>query len=799
MFKNYLKITFRNLWRNKLYALINVLGLATGLTCAVLLSLYIQDELSFDQYHQNADNLYRIESDIKYSDKSINIAVSPALLSVELQKKNPNVLSSARVSNIEPKILKVDKQKFHQKGLFYADPTIGEVFTFETIVGNLSKALTAPYSIVLNETLASKIFTSPQAALGKTIILDDEVRYTVSGVLKDIPKNSHFQPQALISMSTYKKTSKYFVKWNSSNTATYVKLKPNIDPKTVEATLEAIYRQHMYHRKHAAKRTMYLRPVTDIHLHARTDGDYAIVGNIQVVHIFMAIALLILLIACANYMNLATARSVERAKEVGIRKVVGSHRNQLIQQFLVEAVLLSFLAFLLSLSILELILPGFNQLTGKDLSMQYATQPQRIVGLLGITVFTGLISGSFPAFMLSSFKPYQVLKGKFSHSKRGNSVRKGLVVFQFCISMIMIIGTLTVYRQMTYVKTKSHGLDKEQLLSLSIMKDYALEKYPVLQQKLLQSPGVVSVSGASGSIANDSFNERGMKIEQSNGEQQRYSVQHYFVDKDYLKTMGMQLIKGRNFSPTRASDYDKAVVVNEAMVRKLGWKNPIGKKIDYSFGKKPKAKVIGVVKDFHLESLYKPIAPIALRFTPADHSETYFAHLKVRPENLSQTLAYVKKTWDEIYPNYPYNGEFLDQRFAQAYQADQKRGKTFLLFSILAVFIACLGLFGLASFTARQRVKEIGIRKVLGASIPQILALLSSGFVRLILISSLIAFPIAYYLMSQWLQSFAYRTGIHWSVFLLTGVATLLITLLTVSLQSLRVARVNPVQVLKDE
>ncbi|OJJ21724.1 hypothetical protein BKI52_14580 [marine bacterium AO1-C] len=799
MFKNYLKITLRNLWRNKLYAVINVLGLAVGLICAVLLYLYIQDELSFDQYHQNAENIYRIESDLQYADKSLNLAVVPGLLAPELQKKNAGVMQTARISDLEPKILKINKQKFHQKGLFYADPSIFNVLAFKPVAGNLSKALVAPYSIVLTKTLAAKIFASPKAALGKTIILDDDVRYTIKGVIEDAPTNSHFQPQALISISTYKKTSKYFEKWNSSNTVVYVKLKPKVDPKTVETSLEAIYRQYMYNKKYNAKRAMYLRPVTDIHLYSKVDEDYAITGNIQVVHIFIAIAVLILLIACANYMNLATARSVERAKEVGIRKVVGSHRGQLIQQFLTEAVLLSFLAFLLSLSLLEFILPGFNRLTGKELAMHYTSQPQRIIGLLLITIFTGLISGSFPAFMLSRFKPYQVLKGKFSHSKRGNRVRKGLVVFQFCISMIMIVGTLTVYRQMQYVKSKSHGFDKEQVLSLSIMEDYALEKFPVLQQKLLQSPGIVAVSGTSSSIADNSFNESGMTIEQANGEQQRYAVQHYFVDQNYLKAMGMNLTKGRNFSPTRASDYEKAMIVNEAMVKKLGWKKPIGKRINYGPGKKRQAKVIGVVKDFHLESLYKPIAPIALRFIPADHSETYYAHLKIRPENLSQTLTYVKKAWQEVYPNYPYNGEFLDQRFAQAYQADQKRGQTFLVFSILAVLIACLGLFGLASFTARQRVKEIGIRKVLGASIPQILALLSSGFVRLVAISSVIAFPMAYYLMNQWLQNFAYRTGIHWSVFVLAGVATLLVTLLTISVQSLRVARVNPVQVLKDE
>lgn len=797
MWKNYLKITLRNLWRKKLYAIVNILGLATGLICAVLLYLYVQDELSFDHYHQNADNVYRIESDLQIPDKVINIGAVPGLVATELKKKQAGVVQTARINDIEPKILQIGKQKFHQKGLFYADPSIFKVLTFKSLSGNLHKALEAPYSIVLNQTLATKFFASSKAAVGKTIILDDDVRYTVKGVIKDVPKNSHFQPRALISISTYKKTNKYFEKWNSSNCITYVKLNPQTQPKAVEKTLATIYSQNMvFGKKNTTHRTMYLRPVKDIHLYSKTENDYAITGNIQVVHSFTAIAVLILLIACANYMNLATARSVERAKEVGIRKVVGSHRNQLVLQFLAEAVLLSLLALVVSLSLLEVVLPGFNQLTGKELTMNYRDQPLRIVGLVVITLCTGLVSGSFPAFMLSSFKPSQVLKGKFSHSKRGNKVRKGLVVLQFCISLIMIVGTLAVYRQMQYVKSKNHGFDKEQVLSLNIMEDYALKKFPVLQQKLLQSPGITAVSGASSSIADNSFNESGMLIEQRDGEKQRYSVQHYWVDKDYIAAMGMKLAAGRSFDPTKSSDYKKAMIVNEALVRKAGWRKPIGKKIKF---RSVERTVIGVIKDFHLESLYKPIAPIALRLTPEDHSETYYAHLKVRPQNMSQTLAYVKQVWQSVYPNYPYNGEFLDQRFALAYQADQKRGKTFLMFSILAIFIACLGIFGLASFTARQRVKEIGIRKVLGASVIQILTMLSGGFVRLVLISSLIAFPLAYYFMNQWLQNFAYRTSIHWSIFALAVLATLFITLLTVSVQSLRTARVNPVDVLKDE
>lgn len=772
----------------------------------MLLYLYVQDELSYDQYHKDKARLYRVRMDLNIEDQTYKWATTPGILAPTLKRDYPEAALTTRIRSLGKKVIKTENHQFYQEDMYYADSSVFQMLTFTPVAGKLPQALVRPKTIVLTQKLAKKLFQSPGKALGKSVIIGNNVSYTVTAVIKDIPQNSHFKPRAIVSLSTlYKTHTKQFSNWRSNRFITYLKLKKENTPQQAEASLNKIYHTHIkFKGSKAGKNTkvMHLTPVVDIHLHSQLDNDYADTGSAGIIYIFMVIGVLILLIACTNYMNLATARSVERAKEVGIRKVVGSHRRQLVYQFLAEAIVCSTLAFIVSLSFTELLLPFFNQLADKALSVNYISQPQIILTFLGISLFTGLISGSYPSFVLSGFKPFQVLKGKFSHSRQGNVLRKGLVIFQFSISIVMIIGTWVVYQQLQFIRDKHLGFDKDRMLHLTFMDIKESKKYPVLKQELLKNPAIKAVAGASFGM-NDDANITSMSVKSSNGSWVTSSIQRYAISSNYISVMGMHLTKGRNFNAKTTSDYSRSVIINEAFARKYGWKNPIGKQIGYELDATgqptKKAFVIGVIGDFHVESLYKPIEPVMMWFAPANKGTMYNVFVKVQTKHLAKSLTFVKKTWETLQPQYPYQGEFLNQRFARAYAADQRRGQIFLIFSGLAVFIACLGLFGLASFTTHQRTKEIGIRKVLGASGSQMMVLLSRGFVRLVVIASFIAFPLAYYLMNQWLQNFAYRTSLHWSVFVGAGLATFVIALFTTSFQSLKTAQVNPAEILKDE
>ena len=804
MFTNYIKVTLRHLWRNKTYTLINVLGLSIGMTCAILLYLYVQDERSYDSYHRDKSQIYRVESDMKFGDKTYKLNIVPSPLAPTLQEKYTDIIQSARILDIDQAIVRLGKQRFYQNGVHYVDPSIFQVLTFKPIAGNTDRVLIKPNTTVINRTLATKLFRSPQQALGQVVFLNDSIPYTVEAVMENVPNNSHFKPEMLVSMSTHRKEAQQeFNSWDNFGFTCFVKLKRGASPQKIETYLKSIYHQHIEPKMSKGNSLkMHLRPLEDIHLYSKLEGDYADTGDAQVVYIFGVIAVLILLIASANYMNLATAKSIERAKEVGIRKVVGAYRTQLIYQFLVEAIILGLVAFVVSLSLVELLLPYFNHLTDKALGIKYIEAPQVLLFLLGVALFTGLFSGGYPALILSHFQPSKVLKGKFSHSKRGQMLRKGLVVFQFSISIIMIIGTGVVYNQMQFISKRNLGYDKDLMYNFAFVDSESSKKFSVLREQLLRNPDIKAVTGSMYGM-DDGYNLSNMLIEQPDGSSKNASVAYFFVADSYFKELKMKIKQGRAFDASNRGDYANAIIVNEAFVRKQGWKNPIGKQIGYELNAKGQAvkrgQIVGVVADFHMESLYRPIEPLMMRFAPGNKGNIRSVFVKLRPGSTKKSLAYIQQTWEKLQPQTPFQGQFLDQRAASAYESDRQRGQVFLSFALIAIFIACLGLFGLASFTARQRTKEIGIRKVLGASVNHILRLLSIGFVRLVLISSLIAFPLSYYLMNQWLQNFAYRTTMPWGIFVAAGVVTLLIALLTVSVQSLRTARLNPVQVLKDE
>lgn len=791
MIKNYLRIAFRNLLRNKVYSLINVVGLAVGLTCAILLYLYIQNELSYDQYHKDQAQIFRLERTVTQTDALHTSAFFKASLAPVLKQELPEVAHIARMLYSTSSLRIGKKEKIYSRDVYYADASLLDILTFTSIHGDLKQALATPNAIVLNRSLAVKLFNVPKLALGETVQVNDKQKYIVRAIMEDVPANSHLQPKALISLSAFARISPDVFKRYAMFT-TYMKLKRGVNTQRLGAQLKNVYTKHQ--PKEAATK-FHLTPVKDIYLNPSLDYDHGQHSSAKMIYIFTAIAILIIVIASINYMNLATARSIDRAKEVGIRKVVGSHRRQIVTQFMVEAICLSLLALVLSVSLAELLLPEFNHLTGRHLSIAYISNPWTLPGLIGIAIGIGFISGSYPALVLSAFKPVLVLKGKFKSSQQGNRVRKTLVIFQFSISMLMMISTGVVYEQMQYVRQKDLGFNKEQIYRTTFFLPDG-KKHQTIKNQLLQHPGILQVTNTSfrmSDVRGDEMNLK-QKIEREDGTRVSSNVNYFIITPDFFKTMDISLVAGRNLNEQKASDYTKSVIVNEAFVRKYSWKTALGKQVG-------DAQVIGVAKDFHTKSLYAPIEPIAMSLGDQELRQTnirkYF-YVKLHPKNVGQTVAYIKKVWQQ-YNTHEFNGSFLNQKFAEAYQADERRGKVFLIFSALAIFIACLGLFGLASFTARQRTKEIGIRKVLGASLQQILILLNQGFVKLILLACLLAFPAAYYLMNQWLQNFAYRTSLHWGVFMGSSLLILCIALLTVSVQSFRVARVNPAKVLKDE
>lgn len=794
MFKNYLKIAIRNLLRNKVYSLINILGLAVGFTCAILLFLYIQDELNYDNYHKDVAQIFRLEQKISKTDKEKTSVFFQVGLLPNLKRELPEIKHAARVLYSIASLQTEKGEKFFLPSTYYADSAIFQILTYKPIVGDLQKALTKPNGIVLTHAQAIRLYSTPTRALGQSLTLNDDFKLTVTAVIEDAPTNSHLRPRAIVALNVFAKTNPELFK-NIAMYSAYVKLAKNTSTNALVKKMSAIFKKYNPQCKDLEV-DFRLSAINKIYLNALLKEDHGRHGDRQLLYIFMAVALLMVLIACINYMNLATARSIERAKEVGIRKVVGSHRSQLIKQFIVEAISLSLLALILSICLVELTLPFFNQLSDKQLTINYVNQPLMILSLLGFAILIGLFSGCYPAFVLSAFKPVSVLKGKFARSRKGVNTRRSLVVFQFSVSIVMIISTWGMYEQMQYVRQKNLGFDQDQLYKIAFYYLKDGKKFHTIRQQLLQFPGITKVT-------NTSLRMEGTRDEISsteevileNGRRTRSEISYYLITPDFFEVMGIPIIQGRNLDTNLVSDYTKSIIVNEAFVRKYNWKNPLGKQVG-------NARVVGVMKDFHTKSMYQSIEPFVMRlgekYLDTFGFKRYF-FMRLHPKNIDQSIAHIKKVWSEYNLKTQFHGQFLDQQFARTYEIDRRRGQIFLIFSLLTIFIAELGLFGLASFNALQRTKEIGIRKVLGASIQQILLLLSRDFVRLVLISSVIAFPIAYYFIDQWLHNFAYRISLHWGVFVGSSLLVLCIALLTISLQSLKVTRVNPTDVLKNE
>ncbi len=807
MFRNYFKIAWRNLIHNKWFSAINIIGLAVGLATCLIIMLFVSHELSYDRFHKKADRIARVyfEGDVQGEKMKETIVMAP--VAAAMKRDFPEVEDATRLQsfNWAPKLL-VDNREFRSDRVAYADPNFFDVFTLPFVQGDSKTALTEPNTVVLTKDVARKYF-GKEDALGKIIRFKTENKppMKVTGVIEDIPSNSHFRFGLLASMESVEDAKQQ--NWMNSGYFTYIVLKNKNGLEKLGAKIPGLVDKYIgpqmkdgtgqtlaEFRKGGSNLTFHLQRLTDIHLYSDFQYDLSAPGDIRYVYIFSVIALFMLLIACINFMNLSTAGASRRSREVGIRKVLGSLKGELVRQFLAESTIIAALALLLSLVFVKLSLPLFNHLSGQQLTFSFIEKPLLVPVLPGIVLLTGLVAGSYPAFYLSSFKPVAVLKGRWAPVKGRISFRSALVVFQFIISIILIVSTTVVYRQLSYIRHKDVGYNKDKVMVLSNVGALG-NKTGVFRQQLQSDPAVTSVSASRFLPAGDSGNNNFFVCtEQDPGK--LVKTLRYEIDEQYIPTLGIQVKEGRNFSREYGTD-SSAVIVNEAAVKALGWKgNPSGQTISRTNkGEKELYHVVGVVKDFHFRSLHEHISPLVMVLAPYPGSLV----IKVNTTDIPGFTAKLRQSFAAYGAEDPLDYSFLDERYHNTYSAEQKIGTILGIFAGLTIFIACMGLFGLAKFTAEQRTKEIGIRKVLGASAAQLSAMLSANFLKLVLIACFIAFPIAGWAMYKWLQDFAYRIDVEWWIFAAAGLTALLIALFTVSFQAIRAATANPVETLRNE
>ena len=796
MFANYFKIALRTLAKHKGYAFINIAGLAVGMACCLLILLYVQHELSYDRYHEKADHLYRVTFFGTFGGDHLHSAAVAAPTAEALANDYPDVLHGTRLYTPNPQRsrLRHGDQSFVETRVVFADAGLFDVFTIPLLKGDPRTALAEPNTMVISEAMAQKYF-GDDAPLGKTLTLNAAMDYTVTGVFEEIPGNTHFHYDFFASLTTLDE-SRHPGWLNNMAFRTYLVLREEADPRSLEAQFPDMVNTYMPEFAQRYNLRYGLQRVTDIHLTSDLAGELEPNGDRAYVYVFSAIALFILIIACINFMNLSTARSANRAREVGIRKVVGSSRSQLIAQFLAESVIMSFIALVFAVILAKLALPAFNSIAGKELVADDLANGVIGFSLTALVVFVGLLAGSYPALVLSSFKPVAVLKQQRGVGLRGQWMRSGLVVFQFAASITLIIGAVVVQNQMAYVQNKKLGFERDHVL---IIHDATIlaSQAAAFKGALLQNPSIVSAS-ATGYLPVTSTRTEDVVQPEGRYREDGTVLQKWTIDVDYVETMGMAIVEGRDFSRAFPTD-SFAVIVNEAAVEHFGWENPVGKHLRDLVSVDPDAyvdfPVIGVVEDFHYESLRDRIGPLALFLG----SNSDLVSLRLTTDNLSSTIAWIEDTWEAFAPGQPFAYSFLDERFSAMYQAEQRTGTIFGLFAALAIFIGCLGLLGLAAYTAERRTKEIGVRKVMGASVSGIILLLSRDFAKWVLLANVVAWPVSYIVMSRWLEAFSYRTSMGWGTFVTAGLAVLVLALLSVSYQAIRTALANPVKALRHE
>ena len=793
MLKNNFKIAFRNLWGHKWFSLLNISGLAIGLAAGFLIFLYVSFELSYDGFHSKGDNIYRVVADIETPSEVIDADIPAWPVAPNLQTEFPEVESYVRIMNFEALVRK-DNLKFNEENLIAADSAFFQIFDFELVQGNKDEVLKRPFTVVLSETTARKYFGN-ENPVGKSLLMFEAGHNVeVTGVMADIPVNSQIHADFVVSMSTFTENLYQGVdeQWGNYGASAYILLEGGTDPDKLEKKFPAFLEKKSGTEMKESQMfvTLFLEPFEEVYLHSERGGE--IEGSINNVYVFSFVALFILIIACINFINLTTARSVERAKEVGIRKVIGAQKRQLGLQFLGESVIVCIIAFLLTLGLVQLLLPFFNQIAGKIVAENLFSYPSYIFLLFAVALCLGLLAGIYPAIVLSSFKPVSVLKGRFSAGRKGVVLRKGLVVSQFIISIVLIIGTLVVYSQMNFMRNTELGFNKEQVV---VLQTNPGPSQGAMQEAIENIPGVLGSSFGS-SVPGGGNSAAYSELENKQGDLQIANLDLYFVDFDYIPLFDLEMVAGRGFSRDFATDTTKAMVINERTAQLLGYSSPeeaVGKRFK-QWGRE--GKIIGVVQDFHFTSLKEKIEPLTMRIEP---SRNQLLAVKVDSRNIKSTIASLEEEWNKFIPERPFDYYFLDEFFDRQYRAEERFGNLVLYFSILAIFISCLGLLGLASYSTLQRRREIGIRKIVGASVTGIVHLLSYEFLKLVLIAFVIASPIAWLLMNSWLQDFAYRIDIKWWVFALAGFSALSIALLTVSVQAIKAAVANPVKSLRTE
>ncbi len=782
MILNYFKIAIRNLLKHLGFSAINIFGLALGLAIAVLILLWVNYELSYDNMHENKDRIYRLGQTQIYSSGPLKVYAMPGLLAPQIKADFPEIEDAFRFL-YGMKTIRVEDKKFNEE-IVYTDEELFSVMTVEFISGRAENSLSDRHSIVITDKMAMKYFGSVDV-IGKTLILDDQTTFKVSAVIKELPQNSSFRCDFCIPFEHVREIGFDYTNYGSNWNSIYVLLAEGANKEDVNAKIENYFR--IVKNQPESTTTLWLWPLSKIHLYSPNGG-----GFIKTIRLFIAIAFFILIIACINFMNLATAKSTLRSKEIGLRKVLGAGRKNIIGQFFGESLLTAFLAMIVALFIVQLVLPAFNLIAERELTFNFF-DTEIIGGIIILILITGLIAGSYPALYLSSFRPIIILKGMLVKGKSGAIFRKSLVVFQFSLSIILIIGSLIIYNQQKYLLTKDIGIDKENVIVIR-MQGEVNNKFASLKPLLLQNPRIASVSRSShlpimigsntGSITWDGRDDDNDLL-----------VGFTTVDNDFEKAVGFEMVEGRFFSDEFGTD-SAHVVLNESAVKFMNLKNPIGRWIQWGQGEDAKFPIIGVVKDFNFENLSESVSPMALFY---GQSRCRYIFIKSNNKNIIETANSIEKTWNEVFPTYPFEYTLLNDRYKAMYAREEKTGSLFKYFTILAIIISCLGLFGLASYMAEQKNKEIGIRKVLGASESSVVYNMALEFIKWVIIANIIAWPISWYFGKQFLDQYANRSHLEITIFLISGIASIIVALITISYQSFKAARENPISSLRHE
>jgi len=799
MFKSYLKIAIRNIRKSKGYSFINISGLAIGMACSIILLIYIHSELTWDNFHQKAHRIYRLGVHSVMNGSEVHWYVSNAVTAGVLKRDYPEVEDAIRMGGMGTPSIKYKDKIFYERDVFYADASIFNLFTYPIKTGNPETALEAPYTVVISEEMAIKYFGN-EDPIGKILRFNNQYDYTITGVIYNIPENSDFSYNMLCSYNTlYAQRGQddpQLNQWISFNFLTFVLLKENIDHKIVEAKFPAMLDHYVGPQLKAAGAEMnfFLQPFKDIHLYTPAPGRES-GGAIQFVYIFSAIAFFILIIACVNFMNLSTARSAKRAREVGMRKVFGAARGRLIKQFLSESLIFSFIALIISIIFVQLFLPFISSLADRDLQMNFSQFSWLFLSFIGIATFTGVFAGFYPAFFLSAFQPIKVLKSGISSAMSHSKFRSVLVVFQFVISISLIIGTGLIINQLNYLRDKDPGFNKEHVVVIPIRSDQTLQSMPMIKTELKRDH-TVKVVGISSTLPGQGAQYNQFLPEGFTREQMQL-MDDIQADDGFLDAIGINIIEGRNFSREIKTDQKESVIINELAAKKYGWEYPIGKTIRRG---REVYNVIGVINDVHIRPFIQTIEPICIANNIHNRfNRARFITIRIKPENIEATINFINKTWTQIQPEQPFDYYFLDDSFDNQFRIFERTKDIFSYFAIFAIFIACLGLFGMSSYTTEQRTKEIGIRKTLGASITGIIFLLNREAIKLSIIANIIAWPIIFLLMNKWLQIFPYRADTNIITFILSAILVVAIALGTIVYQSIKAAKSNPIDSLRFE